>query len=113
MKASLVSLILFSALLPGLAGAADGHAMHAGHGAAAANPGQAALVNGVVKKVDKSAGKLTITHDALPNGMPAMTMPFKVKENAWLDKVQPGQKIRFSADTVDGALTVTRLEIEK
>lgn len=88
--------------------AADEHAHHPSmHGkAAAAQP----LTDGLVKKVDKAAGKLTLSHGALPNGMPAMTMAFGVKDTAWLDLVKPGDKIRFAADQINGAMVITRLE---
>jgi Cu/Ag efflux protein CusF len=63
--------------------------------------------------VDKAGGKLTVSHDALPNGMPAMTMAFKVKDASWLDKVKSGQKIRFASDNINGAMTIVRLELPK
>lgn len=112
MKKLILSLSLITALAPVLAMAAD-HDMHAGHGAMRAESAQAALVDGLVKKVDKAGGKLTIAHDALPNGMPAMTMAFKVKEASWIDKVKEGQKIRFASDSINGAMTVVRLEVQK
>lgn len=69
------------------------------------------MVDGVVKKVDKSAGKMTIAHGPLLNlDMPGMTMAFRVKEAAWLDQVRKGDKIRFMADNVSGAVTVVHLE---
>ena len=40
---------------------------------------------GVVKKIDKSKGTVTLAHGALPNGMPPMTMAYRVKKSAWLD----------------------------
>lgn len=78
---------------------------HAGHGAASSQ-----MTDGLVKKVDKSAGKLTLSHGPLPNGMPAMTMVFRVKDPAWLDQVKAGDKIRFMADQINGAMTVVHLE---
>jgi Cu/Ag efflux protein CusF len=42
--------------------------------------------------------------------MPAMTMVFRVKDNAMLDQVAVGDKVRFNAEKVEGALTVTALE---
>lgn len=72
---------------------------------------EARMVEGLVKKVDKSAGKATIAHGPLPNlGMPAMTMVFRVKDPAWLDQMQAGEKIRFVADKVNGAFTVVQFE---
>lgn len=81
----------------------------------AATPVQASadapMVDGLVKKVDKSAGKATLSHGPLPNlGMPAMTMVFRVKDPAWLDQMQAGEKIRFVADKVNGAFTVVQFE---
>ena len=112
MKKLIASLSVIAALAPVFAQAAD-HDMHAGHGAMHAQPAEAALIDGLVKKVDKAGGKLTISHDALPNGMPAMTMAFKVKDASWLDKVKVGQKIRFASDNINGAMTVVRLEVQK
>lgn len=66
---------------------------------------------GEIKKVDKEAGKLTIKHGELKNlGMPAMTMVFKVKDPAMLEKVKAGDKVRFVAEEVGSALTVTAIE---
>lgn len=112
MNKLIASLSVIAALAPAFVQAAD-HDMHAGHGAMHAQASEAALVNGLVKKVDKAGGKLTISHDALPNGMPAMTMAFKVKDASWLDKVKDGQKIRFAAESIDGVMTIVRLEVKK
>ncbi|TAJ93872.1 MAG: copper-binding protein [Gammaproteobacteria bacterium] len=69
------------------------------------------LVHGEVKKVDKTAGTVTLAHDAIPNlEMPAMTMSFKVEDAGWLERMQPGDHIRFSAENVDGEFTVTHFE---
>lgn len=89
--------------------------MHAtGHatGSASKGPASAAvpLVDGLVKKVDKTAGLITLSHGPLPGGMPAMTMAFRVKEAAWLEQIAVGQTIRFAADQVNGAMTVVRFE---
>jgi len=70
-----------------------------------------AMADGEVRKVDKSAAKVTIKHGPLPNlGMGAMTMVYRVTDPAMLDKLKVGDKIRFQADTVNGALTVTKIE---
>lgn len=112
MKKLIASLTVIAALAPVFVQAAD-HDMHAGHGAMHSQAAEAALIDGLVKKVDKAGGKLTISHDALPNGMPAMTMAFKVKDATWLDKVKDGQKIRFASENINGAMTVVRLEVQK
>jgi Cu/Ag efflux protein CusF len=45
--------------------------------------------------------------------MPGMTMAFKVQDPAMLDKVKQGDKVRFVAEKVGGALTVTSIETAK
>ncbi len=93
--------------------------MHGGGSPAKAAPSAAAsavdsdLGDGVVKKVDKSKATVTLAHGALPSGMPPMTMAYKVKDAAWLDKLQAGQKVRFATDPKDGGMTVTRFELVK
>jgi len=72
-----------------------------------------AMGDGQVKKVDKTKGTVTLQHGALPNGMPPMTMAYKLKDAAWLDKLKAGQKIRFATDPADGGMTVTNIELVK
>jgi Cu(I)/Ag(I) efflux system periplasmic protein CusF len=73
-----------------------------------------ALADGEVKKVDKENGKLTLKHGELKNlGMPGMTMVFKVQDPAVLDKLQPGDKVRFSAEKAGGSIVVTQIELAK
>lgn len=70
-----------------------------------------AMTDGEIRKVDKEAGKLTIKHGELKNlGMMPMVMVFKVQDKAMLDQVKAGDKVRFAADKVEGAITVTALE---
>jgi Cu/Ag efflux protein CusF len=74
----------------------------------------APLSEGEVRKVDKSAGKVTIRHGPLANlDMPSMTMVFRVKDPAMLDQVKEGDKIKFSADRIDGTLMVTEMQVSK
>jgi Cu/Ag efflux protein CusF len=74
----------------------------------------AALSDGEVRKVDKDAKKITIRHGPLANlDMPPMTMVFQVKDPAMLEQVKAGDKIKFQAEKVGGAFTVTRIEPAK
>jgi Cu/Ag efflux protein CusF len=112
-------LVLVSTLpLPGMA--AGEH--HHGHGATPSDtnmqshaPASAQMVEGTVKKVDKATGKVTLAHGPLANlGMnTSMTMAFRVKEAAWLDRMKDGDKIRFAADNINGVLTVVKFEPAK
>lgn len=70
-----------------------------------------AMADGEIRKVDRSAAKLTIKHGPLPHlDMMPMTMVFRVKDKAMLDTVKAGDKVRFAAEKIEGALTVTALE---
>ncbi len=72
----------------------------------------APMSEGEIKKIDTAAGKLTIKHGPLDNlGMEPMTMVFRVKDPAMLSKVEVGGKVRFIAEKVNGALTVTALDV--
>jgi Cu/Ag efflux protein CusF len=67
-------------------------------------------VDGEIRKVDAAAGKLTIRHGEIPNlRMSGMTMIFKASPEV-LGRAKEGEKISFTADRVDGALTVMSLE---
>ncbi len=43
--------------------------------------------------------------------MPAMTMVFRAADPAMLERVKPGDKVSFVAQKVDGAFTVTEIDI--
>jgi Cu(I)/Ag(I) efflux system protein CusF len=52
---------------------------------------------GVVTRIDRNAGKLTLKHDPIKSlNWPAMTMAFEVKDKALLDKAKQGDKVEFS-----------------
>lgn len=80
-------------------------------GSTAMDGAASAMTVGEVKKVDKETGKITIKHGPITNlGMPGMTMIFHVKDSAMLDQVKEGEKIKFTAERANGALTVTKIE---
>ena len=80
----------------------------------ASNAEEVPMVNGEVTKIDESAGKVTIKHEAIPNlEMDAMTMVFKAGEGVAVNDVKPGDKIKFQAEKVNGQLTVTKVEKAK
>jgi Cu/Ag efflux protein CusF len=69
------------------------------------------MVSGTVEKVDAAAGKITIDHGAIPNlDMDAMTMVFRAQDPAMLKAVKPRDKIRFTAERVNGQITVTKIQ---
>lgn len=69
------------------------------------------MIDGEVRKVDISAGKVTIKHGTIKNlDMPGMTMAFAVKDKAWLDKVKAGDKIKFTVVMEGAKMVVTDLQ---
>ncbi|MBM3352926.1 MAG: copper-binding protein [Betaproteobacteria bacterium] len=43
--------------------------------------------------------------------MPPMTMVFQVKDPALLEQLKAGDKVKFEAQKLGGAFTVTRIEV--
>lgn len=76
----------------------------------AALAAHAQAYEGEVRKVEKSQGKLTLRHGELKAlDMPPMTMVFRVKDAAMLEGLNVGDRVRFDADKVGGAYTVTAI----
>ncbi len=115
-KTLFLSLILLSPALPVLAQAhhhASPPAVSAAVPSTKAAPDAASLpmVTAEVRRVDVGGGKVTLKHGDIPNlDMPPMTMVFQVRNPAQLAGLKAGDKIRFSADKVNGAYTVIDLE---
>jgi len=77
-------------------------------GLALAAPSQP--VSGEVRRIDAANNKVTLKHGPIPElELPAMTLVYLVKDPALLANLQPGDKIRFSADKVDGQYTVVQV----
>ena len=76
---------------------------------------QSAMVNGLVTKIDESAGKITLKHGPIKklDMNEGMTMVFRVQDPAMLKQVKVGDKVRFDADRVNGQITVTKIEKTK
>ncbi|MFY9259276.1 MAG: copper-binding protein [Gallionella sp.] len=72
------------------------------------------LVEGIVKKIDLPAGKVTLAHAAIPNlKMQPMTMPYRVKVVSELKALHEGDKVKFTADKLKEGYTVLHIEIVK
>jgi Cu(I)/Ag(I) efflux system protein CusF len=81
------------------------HSAH--HPAAVAAPQS----DGEVRKVDAQQGKVTLKHGPLANlDMPAMTMVFKVADPKLLDGLKEGDKVKFTAERINGTITVTVIQ---
>lgn len=103
---------------------ADSHDSHDSHHASEpalatphtqAAPGEAAaaddLSEGEITRWDPRTLKLSLRHGEIKNlGMPPMSMVFRVPDAAVVGSLQPGDKVRFRAEQVNGAYTVTRVQ---
>lgn len=78
----------------------------AGHDAA-----HAAMAEGEVLEVDRTTRRITLQHGDLPHlGMGPMSMTFRVQDDALLERIKVGDKVRFSAARVGGVMSVTAIE---
>ena len=92
---------------------------HEGEDHSAAAPAATAekarpMVAAEVTKIDESAGKITLKHGDIPNlQMTGMTMVFKANDPAMLKTVKAGDKVKFTADKVNGQLSVMSIQKSK
>ena len=69
------------------------------------------MVDGEVRKIDLNAKKITLKHGEIKNlEMPPMTMVFQVKDPAMLEKVKVGDKVQFTVEDKNGAMTVLTID---
>ncbi len=72
------------------------------------------MTDGVVRRIDASSGKITLRHGPIVNlDMPGMTMVFRVQSADMLNKVKVGDAVKFHAEQINGALTVTSIQTVK
>ena len=87
---------------------------HSAHGVPAAKAASQPLSEGTVRRLDRAAGSITLTHGPIENlNMSAMTMTFTFKKGVVPASVKEGDKVRFRAEEKDGQLSVVRLEAAK
>jgi protein SCO1/2 len=90
-KWTLISLCLFSLL-------AMGAGLLVAHYSGPRKPvetSQHFKVNGVVRRLAVDDQSVTIEHEDIPGFMPAMTMPFTVKDSGLLHGLSAGDRVRF------------------
>lgn len=64
-----------------------------------------------VRKLDIEAKKITLKHGEIKNlEMPPMTMVFQIGNAALPAGLKAGDRVRFTAEKIQGQYTVTRLE---
>jgi len=66
---------------------------------------------GLVLRVDPPAATVTISHDAFPDYMNAMVMPFDLKGSARTAKLTPGDRVKFRLAVKGSHSWVDRVEV--
>lgn len=76
---------------------------------------QSSMVDGVVTKIDESAGKITLKHGPIKkfDMDEGMTMVFRVQDPAMLKSLKAGDKVKFEPDRVNGQFTVIKMQKAK
>jgi Cu/Ag efflux protein CusF len=89
----------------------EGHQGHAKSQPAAMSEMTMPMTDGVVRAIDHDAGTITVEHGPIKDlGMPAMTMPYHVKDRGMLTAVKPGDKIKMSVDKMGDLYTITTIQ---
>ncbi len=68
------------------------------------------IVNGVVKEIRLAENTLVVAHEAIPNYMPAMTMPFKVRDAAQMAGLSGGNQIAFRLQVSETESWIDRIK---
>jgi len=108
MKSRIVLLSLCGATLLALATSAV-LSRHSPARPAAAVAEQTYEVSGKVVSIDASAKTIRIAHEAIPDYMPAMTMPFTVKGPIRFQELAPGDRIQFQLVVTDTDSWISRI----
>lgn len=70
------------------------------------------MSDGVVRKIDKENGKITLKHGEIKNlNMPGMTMIFRIEDKSMLNSIKTGDKVKFKAVSKGDKLVVTNIQI--
>lgn len=108
---SYLRLLLWFPLLA-LAALSCGRSPQPGGGSALPAKQQVFTVKGTIKSVEPARRQVEIQHEAIPGYMPAMTMPFEVKDTNELAGLQPGQAVSFrlTVTETDGWIDQIRVQ---
>ena len=102
-------LLLLAAMLAGSVQAQS--TINTGDAKSEVSASSAEMSDGEIRKIDMDNKKITIKHGDIKNlDMPGMTMVFQVKDPVLLEKVKPGDKVRFRAEKANGAIVVTDIQ---
>ncbi|HEX5177131.1 MAG TPA: SCO family protein [Chthoniobacteraceae bacterium] len=67
-------------------------------------------VRGIVRGIGFAQNEITVEHEEIPGFMPAMTMPFSVKEMREVERLSVGDAIRFELVVTDHDSWITNVQ---
>jgi protein SCO1 len=67
-------------------------------------------VRGQVREIDAATRTVRIAHEAIPEYMPAMTMPFSLKKSALLDGLTVGEIVQFELSVTENDSWISHIE---
>ena len=65
---------------------------------------------GVIDSIDREGAFVQIDHEDIKDLMPAMNMPYRVRDKSLLDSIEPGDKVDFWLESTPSGLIVVRLQ---
>ena len=68
---------------------------------------------GVIESIDKELGQVQIDHEEIKDFMPAMNMPFPVKDRSLLETVEPGDRVEFLLRADESGMVVIAIKKRK
>jgi protein SCO1/2 len=68
---------------------------------------------GIIESIDRELARVQIDHEEIKDFMPAMNMPFAVKDKSLLDAVAPGDRVEFLLRADESGMVVIELKKRK
>jgi len=65
---------------------------------------------GTVDSIDREHATVQLDHEDIKDVMPAMNMPYAVKDKALLDSIIPGDKVDFWLESTDAGLIIVEIK---
>lgn len=119
-KCQMLLVTLFTLGIANFSNASDDHSSHKMHKSSSHEHGNAdhstmdhskmnsQMTKGVVRRIDRAAGKITLKHDEIKqHEMPPMMMVFKVLDTEMLADLKKGDEVQF---VIDKDMNITHLQ---
>jgi Cu(I)/Ag(I) efflux system periplasmic protein CusF len=65
---------------------------------------------GVIEEINETAAQVQINHEEIKDYMPAMSMPYRVKDKAILTTVKQGDTVEFTMEDSSAGIFITELK---